>query len=59
MANPIALAAALSRLVTITCPHCGNKKVVPKRAKAFAKAFRVCPRCHKQFPDPIARAKRR
>ena len=23
MANPLFLAAALSRLITVTCPHCG------------------------------------
>jgi ribosomal protein S27E len=48
MVNPIALAAALSRLVTVTCPHCGKKKTVDKRPAEY----RVCPRCHKHFTDP-------
>jgi transposase-like protein len=59
MANPIALAAALARQVTITCPHCGQKKSVDRRPREF----RVCPRCHKHFTDPLgeplARSKRR
>jgi DNA-directed RNA polymerase subunit RPC12/RpoP len=55
MANPIALAAALSRLVTITCPHCGHKKSVDRRPREF----RVCPRCKKHFADPQARPNRR
>ena len=25
MANPIAIAAILSRLTTVTCPHCGAR----------------------------------
>lgn len=54
MANPIALAAALSRLVAITCPYCGKQKAVDRTPKQF----RVCPRCHKRFPDP-RRAKKR
>jgi transposase-like protein len=49
MANPIAIAVALSRLVTITCPHCGQKKTVQARPATH----RVCPRCRKQFPDPL------
>lgn len=49
MANPI-LAAALARLVQVQCPHCGRKKLVDRTPKQF----RVCPRCHKQFPDPLA-----
>jgi uncharacterized protein (DUF983 family) len=54
MANPIALAAALSRLTAITCPHCGKKKLVDRTLKQF----RVCPRCHKRFPDPVQPRKR-
>lgn len=53
MANPIALAAALSRLTAITCPHCGKQKMVDRTPKQF----RVCPRCHKRFPDPKSRKK--
>jgi len=55
MASPIALAAALSRLVKITCPHCSHKKTVARAPREF----RVCPRCHRQFPDPLAKLKRR
>lgn len=51
----IALTVALSRLVTLTCPHCGAKKLVEKKPAAF----RVCKRCKKQFPDPLSRPKRR
>jgi ribosomal protein S27E len=50
MAGPIALASALSRLVRIKCPWCRNEKLVVKKPAAF----RVCPRCHKQFPDPFS-----
>lgn len=49
MANPIAIAAALARMTTISCPHCGHKKLVPRKPAAH----RVCPRCKKQFPDPL------
>lgn len=55
MASPIAIAAALSRIVTITCPHCGQKKSVDRQPREF----RVCPRCHKHFADPLAKTKRR
>ena len=55
MANPIALAAALSRLVTITCPHCRHKKRVARKAVAF----RVCPTCHRHFPDPLGAKRKR
>lgn len=48
MAGPIVLAAALRRIRTIQCPHCGQKKAVSRERAAF----RVCPRCHKHFPDP-------
>jgi uncharacterized CHY-type Zn-finger protein len=51
MANPIALAAARSRLKTIICPHCHAKKLVSREPRQF----RVCPRCHKRFPDPLKR----
>ena len=49
MANPIALAAALSRLTKITCPHCGHRKLVARKQAAF----RVCPNCKRKFPDPL------
>jgi len=55
MANPIAIAAALSRTVAIKCPHCGFKKLVDRKPKHH----RVCTRCHKQFPDPVPQAVRR
>ncbi len=56
MANPIAIAAALSsRLVPITCPHCGHKKLVVAKPAAH----RVCPRCRRQFADPLTKPKRR
>lgn len=55
MAGPIALAAALSRLVTIRCPWCGQTKLVT-RAPA---SHRVCPRCHRHFPDPLAKPTRK
>ncbi len=51
----IAMAAALARAATITCPHCGQKKVVSRLRPA---ATRRCPRCHKTFPDPQAVARR-
>jgi transposase-like protein len=55
----IMLGTALSRLVTIHCPHCGQAKRVERRPVAF----RVCPRCHRHYPDPVAakatRGKRR
>ena len=50
MANPIALAAALARLTRIKCPHCGHIKMAPRKPAAF----RVCPNCKRQFPDPLA-----
>ena len=49
MANPIALAAAFSRLVSITCPYCRHKRLVDRKPAAF----RVCPICHKRFTDPL------
>lgn len=54
MANPFALAAALSRTVTIACPHCGFKKQVDRKPKSRPTHHRVCGRCKKQFPDPVA-----
>jgi transposase-like protein len=50
----IGLAASLSRLVKITCPHCGHVKAAVRRPVAY----RVCPRCHKQFKDPLASKRR-
>ncbi len=55
MANPIALATALSRLTAITCPWCRHQKLVERKPAAF----RVCPRCHKHFPDPLKARRRR
>lgn len=52
MAGPFAIAAALARTVTIRCPHCGQPKLVERNRPV---AYRRCPRCHKQFPDPLAR----
>lgn len=51
MAGPIALAVARARLVSITCPHCGHKKLVERKPAEF----RVCPRCKKHFRDPLKR----
>jgi DNA-directed RNA polymerase subunit RPC12/RpoP len=53
MGSPIAIASALAQLVTIKCPWCGHKKLVSRKAAAF----RVCPRCKKHFPDPLAKRK--
>jgi hypothetical protein len=50
MGGPIVLASALSRLVTIKCPWCGYKKAVMRKPCAF----RVCPKCKRQYPDPLA-----
>ena len=56
MAGPIALAAALARQqAVITCPHCGFEKVILKKAAAF----RVCPRCKKQFADPLTKPRKK
>jgi hypothetical protein len=52
MAGPIALAAALSRTITITCPWCRHRKLVTKTATPAG--YRVCPRCKRHFPDPLA-----
>ncbi len=50
----IALAAAMARMRPIKCPHCRYQKLVDRKPKAF----RVCPRCHKHFPDPPAKKKK-
>jgi transposase-like protein len=55
MANPFVLAAALARTVKITCPHCGFTKLVMRKPVSH----RVCPRCKKHFPDPVAAKARR
>ena len=49
MANPFVIAAALARTFAITCPHCGFKKLVARRPAHH----RTCPRCKRQFPDPL------
>ena len=55
MANPIAIAAALARAqILLTCPHCGFKKTVTRKPAAF----RVCPRCKKQFADPLTKKRK-
>jgi transposase-like protein len=54
MVGAIAMAAALARMVTVTCPHCGHKKAVDRAPKHH----RVCPKCHKQFADPLARRRK-
>ena len=55
MAGAIGIAAALrARLIKITCPHCGHAKEVERKPVAH----RVCPRCKRQFPDPISARKR-
>lgn len=56
MANPIVLATLLARMTTITCPHCGHKKQVPRTSKPVA--FRVCPRCKKHFDPGTPRRKK-
>lgn len=53
--NPYMLGAALGRMVTIQCPYCRFKKLVDKTKPAH---HRVCPKCHKQYPDPLAKKKR-
>jgi transposase-like protein len=55
MAGAIGVAAALAaRLVKITCPHCGHVKQVERKPAEY----RVCPRCRRQFPDPLAARRR-
>jgi predicted RNA-binding Zn-ribbon protein involved in translation (DUF1610 family) len=56
MAGPIVLGAALSHVVTLTCPHCGLRKAVVERRAAP----RVCPRCGQVFtPHRRAESARR
>lgn len=50
MAGPIAMAAAFARLVAITCPWCKHRKLVTRAPVSH----RVCARCKKHFPDPLA-----
>jgi ribosomal protein S27E len=50
MAHPIAIAAALSRLVKIACPRCGHAALVTR----VPRDHRVCPRCRERFADPRA-----
>ncbi len=50
MANPIALAAALARLVPIKCPYCKHQKRVARKPAEF----RLCPKCRRKFPDPLS-----
>jgi hypothetical protein len=45
----ILLGTAMSRIITLTCPFCGKKKRVERRPAAY----RVCPHCHKRYPDPV------
>ena len=51
MAGPIALAVARARMVSIKCPHCGHVKLVERKPAEF----RVCPKCRRQFADPLKR----
>ena len=55
MANPFAIAAALSRMLKIKCPHCGHVKAVENRPTRD----RVCSKCKKHFPDPVSAKRRR
>jgi transposase-like protein len=50
VAGAIGVAAVLAaRFVEITCPHCGHTKRVERRPARC----RVCPRCRRQFADPL------
>lgn len=49
MSGAIDVAAALARFVEITCPHCGHAKRVERKPATC----RVCPRCRRQFADPL------
>lgn len=51
MGGPIALASALAQTVTIKCPWCGHEKLVTRKRVQF----RVCPRCKRHYPDPLAK----
>lgn len=57
MAGPIAIAAALSRMLPIRCPWCGHRKLVARQAEPVA--YRVCPRCKRHYPDPLTTKKKR
>jgi uncharacterized protein (DUF983 family) len=50
MANPMILGASLGRLVRITCPQCGQVKLVTR----VPNVYRICPRCHLRFADPLS-----
>jgi hypothetical protein len=53
--NPLFLGAALGRTVRIKCSHCGRTKLVTRRDVET----RLCPHCHRRFPNPPeARPKR-
>ena len=54
MANPFAIAAALSRMLKIKCPHCGQTKLVTNRPTRD----RVCSKCRRHFPDPVSKKRR-
>lgn len=54
MAGFIAIAAALARTVPIRCPWCGYRKLVERAKATTPVAYRVCARCKKHFPDPLA-----
>ena len=51
MANPIALASAIGRMVEIRCAHCGKVKLVVRRPKPA----RFCTGCHRMLPEPPLR----
>ncbi len=44
-------ASRAARFAHITCPHCSHVKRVERRPAAR----RVCPKCRRQFPDPLPR----
>ncbi len=49
MAGPIPVATALAtRLVMISCPHCGNSRLALRRPGAWC----VCLRCRRKYNDP-------
>lgn len=55
MAGMISLATIMSRMVKVTCPYCRHAKMVTRDPVAY----RVCPHCHKQFPNPHATSAKR
>ncbi|HSD88039.1 MAG TPA: hypothetical protein VLB44_11015 [Kofleriaceae bacterium] len=57
MAGPIAIASALSRMTPIKCPWCGYRKLVTRHTETVA--YRICSRCKRRFPDPLATKKKR